>query len=119
MLAWDGDKFHYAAAYRVKVVDTIGAGDTFHAGFIYGLLQGWPLQRQLEFGCAAAALNCTGMGARGGIRTVGEIEALMANGKKHERAAVVSENEQAPIRRTKKVRRKKLSMDEEEWGGEG
>jgi sulfofructose kinase len=88
VLAWDGDRFHYAPAYCVKVVDTIGAGDTFHAGFIYGLLQGWGLQRQLEFGCAAAALNCTGMGARGGIRSVKEVEELIRAGVKHERAAV-------------------------------
>ena len=88
VLAWDGERFHYAAAYCVKVVDTIGAGDTFHAGFIYGLLQGWPLQRQLDFGCAAAALNCTGMGARGGIQKVARIEELMAGGTRHVRASV-------------------------------
>jgi sulfofructose kinase len=88
VLAWDGERFHYAAAYCVKVVDTIGAGDTFHAGFIYGLLQGWPLQRQLDFACAAAALNCTGMGARGGIQGVARIEELMAGGTRHVRAAV-------------------------------
>jgi sulfofructose kinase len=88
VLAWDGERFHYAAAYCVKVVDTIGAGDTFHAGFIYGLLQGWPLQRQLDFGCAAAALNCTGMGARGGIQEVARIEELIGGGTRHARAAV-------------------------------
>jgi sulfofructose kinase len=85
VLAWDGTKFHYAAAYCVKVVDTIGAGDLFHAGFIFGLLQGWPLQRQLEFGCAAAALNCEGLGARGGIQPVACIERLMATGSHHRR----------------------------------
>jgi sulfofructose kinase len=90
VLAWDGTKFHYAAAYCVEVVDTIGAGDMFHAGFIYGLLQGWELQRQLEFGCAAAALNCTGMGARGGIQPVARIEALVATGARHARAAVAT-----------------------------
>jgi sulfofructose kinase len=88
VLAWNGARFYYAAAYCVKVVDTIGAGDTFHAGFIYGLLQGWPLQRQLDFGCAAAALNCTGMGARGGIQGVARIEELMAGGARHVRASV-------------------------------
>jgi len=88
VLAWNGARFYYAAAYCVKVVDTIGAGDTFHAGFIYGLLQGWPLQRQLDFGCAAAALNCTGMGARGGIQGVARIEELMARGARHVRASV-------------------------------
>src|SRR6266404_2756215 len=54
VLAWDGTQFHYAAAFRVNTVDTTGAGDIFHAGFIYGLLQGWPLQRQLDFACAPA-----------------------------------------------------------------
>ena len=83
VLAWDGKQFHYACAYRVPVVDTTGAGDIFHAGFIYGLLQGWPLQRQLDFACAAAALNCTATGARGGIRPVGEIEKLMATGARY------------------------------------
>jgi sulfofructose kinase len=83
VLAWDGQQFHSACAYRVPVVDTTGAGDIFHAGFIFGLLQGWPLQRQLDFACAAAALNCTGHGARGGIRPIEEIEQLMATGERH------------------------------------
>ena len=83
VLARDGEKFHYAAAFRVRVADTTGAGDIFHAGFIYGLLQGWSLQRTLDFSCGAAALNCTAVGARGGIRTVHEIEALMADGTRH------------------------------------
>ena len=81
VLAWDGEQFHYAAAYRVAVVDTTGAGDIFHAGFIYGLLQDWPLQRQLRFASAAAALNCTAIGARGGIRPVANIEELMGTGE--------------------------------------
>jgi sulfofructose kinase len=78
VLAWDGNHFHACAAYRVPVVDTTGAGDIFHAGFIYGLLQDWPLDRQLDFACAAAALNCTCAGARGGIGTTESIEKLMA-----------------------------------------
>ena len=86
VLAWDGKQFHSACAYRVPVVDTTGAGDIFHAGFIFGLLRGWPLQRQLDFACAAAALNCTGHGARGGIRPVEEIEQLMTGGARYPQA---------------------------------
>ena len=82
VLAWDGSRFHYAPAFRVKTLDTTGAGDIFHAGFIYGLLQGWPLPRQLDFACAAAALNCTAAGARGGIQPVENIEAMMATGSR-------------------------------------
>lgn len=82
-LAWDGSRFHYAPAFRVQPVDTTGAGDIFHAGFIYGLLQGWPLPRMLEFACAAAALNCTAPGARGGIKSTKDIERLAAGGERH------------------------------------
>lgn len=86
VLAWDGSQFHYASAYRIEPVDTTGAGDIFHAGFIYGLLEGWSLQRQLDFACAAAALNCTAIGARGGIQSLETIEGLMATGARHSAA---------------------------------
>jgi sulfofructose kinase len=82
-LAWDGTRFWYAAAYRVPVLDTTGAGDLFHAGFALGLLRGWDAQRFLEFGCAAAGLNCTAHGARGSIGTVQAIERLRASRKRH------------------------------------
>jgi sulfofructose kinase len=78
VVAWDGKRFMHSAAYRVPVVDTTGAGDIFRAGFIYGLLNDWPLERQLDFSCAAAAMNCLASGARGGIRPVSAIEELMA-----------------------------------------
>jgi sulfofructose kinase len=90
VLAWDGTQFHYAPAFCVQPVDTTGAGDIFHAGFIYALLQDWPLQRQLEFACAAAALNCTGVGARGSIQSVGNIERLRATGARHSSAYDIS-----------------------------
>ena len=83
VLAGDGKQFCYSAAYQVPVVDTTGAGDVFHAGFIYGLLRNWPLQRNLDFACAAAALNCTGAGARGRIQPVEKIEALVVNGQRY------------------------------------
>ncbi|HYL84979.1 MAG TPA: PfkB family carbohydrate kinase [Candidatus Angelobacter sp.] len=83
VLAWDGKKFHYAPAFRVEAVDTTGAGDIFHAGFLYGLLQNWPLPRQLHFACAAAALNCTAVGARGGIPSIEQIERFMVTGARH------------------------------------
>ncbi len=78
VLAWDGRQFLHSAAYCVPVADTTGAGDIFRAGFIYGLLNDWPLDRILDFSCAAGAMNCTAAGARGGIRPVAAVEQLMA-----------------------------------------
>jgi sulfofructose kinase len=82
VLAWDGRALLHVPAFKVPVRDSTGAGDVFHAGFIYGLLQAWPLHRQLEFACAAAALNCMAIGARG-IQSVEQIEELMASGSRH------------------------------------
>jgi sulfofructose kinase len=84
VLAWDGNDFCYRPAWRVEVVDTTGAGDIFHAGFIYGLLRGSTLGQTLDFACAAAALNCTATGARGGIQPVSGIESLMVRGSRYE-----------------------------------
>ncbi|MCL4523005.1 MAG: carbohydrate kinase family protein [Acidobacteria bacterium] len=81
-LAWDGRRFLPCPGYVVDAVDTTGAGDIFHGAFIYGVLQAWPMERILEFSCAAAALNCTALGARGGIKPVEEIERLMRKGQR-------------------------------------
>jgi len=86
VLAWDGSEFHYAAGYEVNVRDTTGAGDIFHGAFLYAMFQGWGIERQLEFCCAAAALNCTAAGARGKIARIEEIEELMRTGSRAEAA---------------------------------
>ncbi len=66
--------------FKVDCVDTTGAGDVFHAAFIYGLVAEWDMERILEFANAAAALNCTEIGARAGIKPLEEIFALMETG---------------------------------------
>jgi len=83
VLAWDGEALHYSAAFQVRAVDTTGAGDIFHGAFVYALLAGWELDKQLEFCCAAAGLNCTALGARGAIRPLVEIERLVSEGQRH------------------------------------
>jgi sugar/nucleoside kinase (ribokinase family) len=96
VVAWMDGQLCHSPAYRVPVVDTTGAGDIFHAGFIYGLLQGWGLERQLDFACAAAAMNCMADGARGGIRPVETIEALMASTPRYETSGDLILVEQIP-----------------------
>ncbi|MFZ0336361.1 MAG: PfkB family carbohydrate kinase [Candidatus Acidiferrales bacterium] len=85
-LAWDGTRFHYCRGYRVTAVDTTGAGDVFHAGIVYGISKRWELDAILEFSCAAAALNCTARGARGGIKSLREIHNFMQRATRSERA---------------------------------
>ncbi|MBI3175400.1 MAG: carbohydrate kinase family protein [Chloroflexi bacterium] len=41
----------------VKVMDTVGAGDSFDAGFLYGYLNGWELQKSLRLGAVCGALS--------------------------------------------------------------
>ncbi len=49
-------------SFPVEVVDTTGAGDSFDAGFIYGYLAGWPLERSLRFACACGSLSTQAAG---------------------------------------------------------
>jgi sulfofructose kinase len=75
-------RFHYSPAFVVNCVDTTGAGDVFHGGFCYGVLAGWDIQEILDFSNAMAALNCTAIGARGGITTRDKAESLMARAER-------------------------------------
>jgi sugar/nucleoside kinase (ribokinase family) len=58
-------------------VDTTGAGDAFHGGFLYGLLQGEDIEKSLRTGCAVAALGCRALGARTGLPTPEELRAFL------------------------------------------
>ena len=86
VLAWDGQEFLLSPGFRVRAVDTTGAGDIFHGAFVYALLQNWTVQERLEFSCAAAALNCTAPGAHGKIASLAEIESLRSSGERSELA---------------------------------
>jgi sulfofructose kinase len=75
-------RFVYSPAYVVNCIDTTGAGDVFHGAFCYAVLQGMPIRDVLEFSNAMGALNCTALGARGGIRGVEDVRALMARAER-------------------------------------
>lgn len=75
-------KFFYSPAFVVNCVDTTGAGDIFHGAFCYAVLKGMSMGDTLEFSNAMAALNCTKLGARGGIATAAEAFALIERGER-------------------------------------
>jgi ribokinase len=62
---------------RDFIVDTTGAGDVFHGGYINGLLKGWPPKRCAEFANAAAFLSCGAIGARVGIPPLRQVLSLI------------------------------------------
>ena len=60
-------------AFKVAALDTTGAGDVFHGGYIYGLLRGWELKETIIFASAVAAIKCTKIGGRAGIPRLEEV----------------------------------------------
>ena len=64
-------------AFSVEVVDTTGAGDTFHGAIAYGLARGWEVARTVEFASAVAALKCRALGGRPGIPRLEEALAFL------------------------------------------
>lgn len=53
---YHNDKFYYNSGYFVKVVDTVGAGDSFLASLLIRLLRGKSPQKALNYACAVGAL---------------------------------------------------------------
>jgi sulfofructose kinase len=72
-----GDELFHTPAFKVEVLDTTGAGDVFHGGYIYGLLQEWDIKEAVRFASAFAALKCRELGGRAGIPSLEEVKALM------------------------------------------
>lgn len=79
-ILFDGERFTASPGFAVNAVDTTGAGDVFHAGFLYATLvmpeRG--LGFRLDFANACAALSCTAFGAREGIPHLEEALRLVA-----------------------------------------
>ncbi|HBX43551.1 MAG TPA: carbohydrate kinase family protein [Deltaproteobacteria bacterium] len=77
-LGFDGREEVRTRGIEVTAADTTGAGDVFHAGFLFALLAGRPFPGMLAFGNAAAALSCRQVGGRAGIPSLEEIERALA-----------------------------------------
>jgi sulfofructose kinase len=74
-----GDKLYQITAPAVKAVDTIGAGDNFHAAFALALKKGFELHQAVKLSVAVASLSCREFGGRKGIP---EMEEAMRVAKK-------------------------------------
>ena len=70
-------EFIQSPAFKIECRDTTGAGDAFHAGFIYGLLESFSVEETLRFANAVAALKCRALGARTGLPRLNEVNALL------------------------------------------
>jgi sulfofructose kinase len=71
---FDGDRLHTMASPRVKAVDTLAAGDTWHGAMALALAEGRSTDAAIEFASAAAALKCTRFGGRASIPRRDEFE---------------------------------------------
>jgi sugar/nucleoside kinase (ribokinase family) len=80
-MAMVNGEFLHAEGFKLKAVDTTGAGDVFHGGFIYGLLENWEVAEILDFANAVAALKCQDLGGRKGIPTLEEIQRFLSQQK--------------------------------------
>lgn len=67
-----------SGALPVDVVDAAGAGDSFDAGFLYGLLAGWPLRETLDLAVACGSLSVTAPGGTAAQPTLDEARAALA-----------------------------------------
>jgi len=63
---YSGDKeLHFPAFLNRKLVDAIGAGDSFNSGFINAFIKGYPVEKCLELGTIMGAVNTTAQGGTG------------------------------------------------------
>lgn len=74
---WDGSRlFHQPAFVNSDVVDTVGAGDSFDAGFIRDFIRNKPFLSCLETGALAGAVNTTMAGGTGAFKDPETIKRL-------------------------------------------
>jgi sulfofructose kinase len=64
--------------FAVKAIDTLAAGDVFHAGFALGLAEGRGESEAMRFAAAAAAVKCTTFGGIMGAPRRADVEAFLA-----------------------------------------
>jgi 5-dehydro-2-deoxygluconokinase len=74
---WSANGAVFLPPYPVEVVSTIGAGDGFASGFLYGLLKDLPVIDCLHFGNAAAAIVVSRLSCSEAMPTLSEVEEMI------------------------------------------
>ena len=75
-MLYDGENSYFSKSYDVHIVDRVGGGDSFGAGLIYGISEGYAPQDALEFAVAASCLKHSIQGDFNRV-TVSEVKTLM------------------------------------------
>jgi len=65
--------------FPANIVKTFGAGDSYAAGFIYGLMNGWPIPKAMEYGAAAASIVISSHSCSDAMPTLAQIEQFIAH----------------------------------------
>lgn len=78
---WENGSQVFLPPYSVDVVSTIGAGDGFASGFLYGLLAGKPVVECLHYGNAAAAIVVSRLSCSEAMPTLEEVEGMIHSQK--------------------------------------
>lgn len=73
----DDGSIRHMPAFKVKAIDSLGAGDAFHGSFALGLAEGLALTDLLRFSSATAALKCTKFGGASGAPARAEVEEFL------------------------------------------
>lgn len=82
----EGERFK-GTTFPARVIKTFGAGDSYAAGFIYGLMQGWEITRAMEYGAAAASIVISSHSCSEAMPTVEQIDSFIEKCKSGEIAA--------------------------------
>ena len=73
----DGGTLRHLPGFKVKAIDSLGAGDAFHGAFTLALAESRALADSLRFASAAAALKCTHFGGGAGAPQRAEVEEFL------------------------------------------
>jgi len=82
---FNGDMIKSPAIKASKVVDTVGAGDGFNAGVLYGILKGWPLEKTLHFANTIGSMVVSVKGDNEGLPYIEDVQAKLGEVERIER----------------------------------